>query len=817
MLETYGMLSGIAPVLSCLITITAYATLGFVGAGLLWWTLLTFAIFWLFEFSIFSWALVGVPLLIFNIKPLRRALVSSSIVGLLKKLKILPEISETEKVALEAGSTWVDSELFSGKPNFDQMQKEPYTKVSEEELRFMNNQVDTLCQMADDWEMHKNGDVTPEVWEYLKKEKFFGMIIPKKYGGLGFSAIANSETVSKISSRSTALAVNVMVPNSLGPAELLSHYGTESQKKYYLPRLAVGEEIPCFALTEPTAGSDAGAIQSTGIVFKGDDGKLYVRLTWNKRYITLAAVSTLLGLAIKLEDPENHLGKGRYLGITCVLVPADTKGVVLGKRHNPMGIPFYNCPTSGKDVVVSVDQIIGGPSGAGRGWQMLMECLAAGRAISLPAQATGGTKKLAMVTSSYASFRKQFGLSIGRFEGIEEPLARIFGLTYLLEASRIFTCGAVDQGIKPSVVSAIAKYNTTEINRTLTNDAMDILGGAAISRGPRNLVANAYIGLPISITVEGANILTRSMIIFGQGAIRCHPFAYQELKALSENDIAAFDQAFWGHVGFVIRNFVRALLLSISRGYLAKVPNGLHKKYYRKLAWASASFAFMSDLALGTYGGGLKLREKLTGRYADVLSWMYLALATIRRFEAEGQKKEHMAFLEWSLDYSFARIQDAFDGIYQNFDAPVLKWIFRGPVGLWSRINRINQEPSDKLGHKIVDLMLQPGDLRDSMTPGVFVSPDKEDSMNRYEAAFKLTYECGDIYRQLQKAVRKKRLPKGPIDVQLEKAVKEGIITQAEAEQVKRAEQVRLDAIQVDSFSADHYHTGLMEQSAMGG
>ncbi|TAJ80271.1 acyl-CoA dehydrogenase, partial [bacterium] len=558
----------------------------------------------------------------------------------------------------------------------------PYGKLSADEQSFLDNQVETLCGMMTDWELFQEFDLRPELWDYLKHEKFFGLVIPKAHGGLGFSALANSEIIAKIASRSSALAVTVMVPNSLGPGELITHYGTAQQKSHYLPRLADGRELPCFALTEPGAGSDAGSMVSSGTVFRAADGKLYVRLNWNKRYITLAAISTLLGLAVKLKDPENLLGKGTELGITCVLVPTDRKGVEISRRHNPMGVPFFNSPIEGKDVVISVDQIIGGAEGAGRGWQMLMECLAVGRSISLPALATGGAKLLLRVVGSYAATRKQFGLALEKFEGVDEPLARIAGLTYLLEASRIFTVGAVDSGIKPAVVSAIAKYNSTEIGRVLINDAMDVMAGSGISRGPRNLVANIYIGTPIGITVEGANILTRSMIIFGQGAIRCHPFAYAEVKALQGGDVKAFDRAFWGHVGFVLRNSARALLLSLSRGYLASVPSGPMRPYYRKLAWASASFSFMADIALASYGGALKLKEHITGRYADVLSWMYLATAVIQRFEAEGRIAEHRAFAEWSLQYAMTRIQIAFEGIYQNIEIPFFGWAFRGPIAL---------------------------------------------------------------------------------------------------------------------------------------
>ncbi len=745
--------------------------------------------------------------------PLRKILVSKLVMDTMDRMKLMPVISETERTALEAGSVWVDAELFSGKPDFAKVLKEPYGKVSDEEKKFIDNQCAKVCAMVTDWEIFQHGDLPKEVWDYLKKERFFGMIIPKEFGGLGFSAMGHSEVIQRLGAYSTTLCVSVMVPNSLGPAELLTHYGTQKQKDYYLPRLARGEEIPCFALTEPNAGSDAGAIVSDGVVFKGTDGQTYIRLNWNKRYITLAAVSTLVGLAIKLRDPENLLGKGKDPGITCVLVPAETPGVVLGQRHNPLGVPFYNCPTHGENVVVSIDQIIGGVDGAGRGWQMLMECLAAGRAISLPSQSVGGVKGLVRLTSSYATVRRQFNMPIGKFEGIEEPLARITGLSYLMEAARVFTVGAVDSGMKPAVVSAIAKYNQTELARKCVNDGMDILGGAAISRGPRNLIANFYIGTPISITVEGANILTRCMIIFGQGAIRCHPFAYKEVKALEAKDYGAFDHAFWGHIGHVVRNTCRSIVLSLTRGWLASVPSGPGAKYYRKLAWSSASFAIMADIAMGTLGGTLKLREKLTGRYADVLSWMYLAAATLRRYEAEGSRADHREVFEWSMQYAMQRIQEGFDGIFANFDVPVpgLGFLMRGPVGFWSRLNTLGAGPSDELGHKIAHMIQVPGATRDSLTQGVQMWQKEGDAGWRIENAFKLAHQSAEIIGRIGKAVKEKKLPKKRPTELVKEALEAKIITEAEAKVLVDANAAREDVIQVDSFTLDEFRSNLLD------
>jgi len=810
-METYGWLSEHLPVLGWLLGIVVVLGTGFVGAPLIAWTLVLAALLWLLGAPLWLFGVIVVVLALMNVVPLRRAFVSTPIARLMDKLKLMPVISETERVALEAGTTWVDAELFSGKPNFDMIRQQTYGKLSPEEQAFVDNQVQTVCSMVSDWEIYQHKDLPKEVWDYLKKEKFFGMIVPKEHGGLAFSALGHSEVIARLSTHSTTLGVTVMVPNSLGPAELLNHYGTQAQKDYYLPRLARGEEIPCFGLTEPNAGSDAGGIQSTGVVFRGQDGKLAVKLNWDKRYITLAAVSTIIGLAIKLLDPENLLGKGQDLGITCMLVPSNTAGVVLGRRHNPMGVPFFNCPTKGHDVVVPIDQIIGGVDGAGRGWQMLMECLAAGRAISLPSQAAGGAKGLARLASAYSVVRRQFGISIGKFEGIEEPLARITGLSYLMEAARVYTIGAVDNGMKPAVISAIAKYNQTELARKLVNDTMDILGGAAISRGPRNMVANSYIGTPISITVEGANILTRTMIIFGQGAIRCHPFAYKEVKALMEKDYVAFDRAFWGHIGHVVRNSFRSFLLSVTRGRLAAVPSGPGAKYYRKLAWASASYAIMSDVAMGTLGGSLKLREKLTGRYADVLSWMYLATAVLRRYEAEGSRAEHRDVFEWAMQYSMAQIQAAFDGIFANFDVPGVGWLFRGPVAFWARINSLGALPSDRLGHKLAHQIQEPGAFRDALTTGIVFSARPDDPGAKLERAFKLAHESAAVMHRITQASKKKLLPKKRANLLVREALEAKIITPEEARMLEEAEATREDVIQVDSFTLDEFKPTLLD------
>lgn len=732
----------------------------------------------------------------------------------MKSLGFLPQISQTERVALEAGVVWVESDLFSGSPDFRKINKEPYPNLTEEEQAFLDGPVEEFCNMIRDWDIWKDRDFPPEAWAHLKKNKFFGMIIPKEYGGLGFSALCHSEVISKVASRSIPANVTIMVPNSLGPAELLVHYGTEEQRKKYLPKLATGEYLPCFALTEPGAGSDAGAIQSEGVLFKGADGKLQIKLNWNKRWITLAAISNILGLAFKLKDPENLLGRGEDLGITCALIPTETKGVIVGRRHDPLGVPFYNCPTQGVDVIVSVDAIVGGLDGAGRGWKMLMECLSAGRGISLPAQSCGGVKFATRVVSNHAVIRKQFGLSIGKFEGIEEPLARIAGFNYLIESFRRFTLGALDKGIKPPVITAIAKYHSTELARQVVTDGMDIMGGSAISRGPRNLLAHLYISTPIAITVEGANILTRTLIIFGQGALRAHPYAFKELNALENNNLKEFDRAFWGHVGHVINNIFRVLLLSLSRGRLASgVTGGAVGRYYKKLSWVSATFALLADIAMASLGGKLKQKEKITGRFADILSWMYMLSSVLRRFEADGRRKEDLPFVHYCMKYGFTEIQLAFNGIFANMKVPGLTWLFRGPLQVINGLNSLSEDVSDKLTQEICGLILTDSEQRDRLTEGVFIPSDINEAFGRQEHAFKTVIKAEAAERKIRKAVRDKVLPKMKIHMLIDQAVQKNIINDAERKLIIESTTVRMNAIQVDDFTQEEYMSGPMQQT----
>ncbi|HVJ66236.1 MAG TPA: acyl-CoA dehydrogenase [Bdellovibrionota bacterium] len=779
--------------------------LGFVGAPIVIWAVFAAGLLWMAGATATCWTVFAVLAALFLPTPIRAYLLSLPVMKLLKALKILPKISETEKVALKAGDVWVESELFSGKPSFKNLMNQHYPQLTAEEQAFLDGPCEQLCKMAEDYKIWKEGDMSKEMWAFTKKSGFLGLIIPKEYGGRGFSALGHSAVIAKLSTRSLAASISVMVPNSLGPAELLLHYGTDAQKKKYLPKLATGEEIPAFGLTEPNAGSDAGAISASGDVFKGDDGKLYIKLNWNKRYITLAAIATTLGLAFKLRDPNNLLGKGTEIGITCALVPTNLPGVTHDRRHDPLGVPFFNCPTQGKDVIISIDQIIGGAEWAGRGWQMLMESLAAGRGISLPAQATGGLKYIYRVASAHAKVRKQFGLSISNFEGIQEPLARIGGYTYMLEAARLYTLGAIDNHIKPPVVTAMCKYNFTEIGRRTMNDAMDILGGAAISKGPRNLLAHMYIATPISVTVEGANILTRTLIVFGQGALRAHPYAVKEVDAVEANNVPAFDKAFFGHLGHVFRNTVRALLLTLTRGWLI-VPYRMHgvARYYQKLAWASASFAFLTDVAMGALGGQLKVKGKLTGRFADVLSNMYLATATLKRYEQEGFRKEDYPFVRWSLDTCFNNIQMAFDGLYSNFDAPLVGWLFKGPIAAWGRVNSFGYPPSDFAEVKIAKRMSVPSEQRLRHTEGIYAPTDaSSEQFARLEKAMDLTVKSDAIARKVRKAVKKGELKKAPATVLYKNALEAKVIDQAEFNVMAETVTMVNDAMAVDDFPAD--------------
>jgi alkylation response protein AidB-like acyl-CoA dehydrogenase len=724
-------------------------------------------------------------------------------------------MNQTEKDALEAGDVWWDGELFRGNPDWNQLLSFPKPELTKEERDFVDNQVEHLCKLVNDWKViHEDKDLPPEAWEYMKKEGFLGMIIPKEYGGKGFSAFAHSTVVSKLATRSGSLSVSVMVPNSLGPAELLLHYGTDEQKNYYLPRLAKGEEIPCFALTAPEAGSDAGAIPDTGIVCMGEyQGKevLGIRLNWNKRYITLAPVATVLGLAFKLYDPEGLLGDQEELGITCALIPTNHEGVEVGNRHYPMGQAFMNGPTRGKDVFIPIDWIIGGKEYAGKGWRMLVECLSAGRGISLPSSATATGKLSYRLTGAYSVIRKQFKTSIAHFQGVEEALARIAGHTYQLEAMRIMTAGAVDLSCKPSVVTAIAKYHMTEMARKVIQDAMDIHGGRAVIMGERNYLASGYMSMPISITVEGANILTRNLMIFGQGAVRCHPFVFREMQAANNPDEKAgldqFDSLFFRHVGYGVSNFIRTITLGLTGGKIVKKPvAGKTGSYYQQLTRMSSALAMVSDLSMMIFGGDLKRLERLSARLGDVLSHLYIASTVLKYYEDNGRPLSDLPYVEWCMQKSLYEIQQAFIYFFENLPMRWLGRVLKRIVFPWGA----NYEmPSDRLDHEIVKAMLSDNELRDRLTKDIYIGQSDDDPAGRIENAFKKILAAAPVEKALRNAMKEGKLTSArTIQETVETAVAAGIITQEEANLYLAAEAARDDAIQVDDYSKEYIATG---------
>ncbi|HEY2628274.1 MAG TPA: acyl-CoA dehydrogenase, partial [Usitatibacter sp.] len=748
------------------------------------------------------WVAVAIFAVISIIKPIRRLVVTGPIFGVYKK--ILPQISQTEQEALDAGSIWWDADLFTGRPDWQKMFDYPEARLSGEEQAFVDGPVEELCSMLDEWDItHNRMDLPPEVWKFIREKGFLGIIIPKSFGGLGFSAYAHSEIVTKISTRSGTCAVTVMVPNSLGPAELLIHYGTEEQKNYYLPRLAKGLEIPCFALTNPEAGSDAGAIPDFGIVCKGmHEGKevLGLRLTWEKRYITLGPVATILGLAFKLYDPEKLLGPEEDIGITLALIPTSHKGVNIGRRHIPLSAAFMNGPNDGKDVFIPMTWVIGGEKQVGKGWRMLVECLAAGRAVSLPSMSMAAGKLASRATGAYARVRAQFRTPIGKFEGVEEPLARIGGNTYMMDATRRMTMSALDLGEKPSVISAICKYHMTERMRTIVNDAMDIHGGKGIMMGPNNYLGHAYGAIPIAITVEGANILTRSLIIFGQGAIRCHPFVLKEIAAAGANDLKAFDDALFGHMQFTVSNAARAFYLGLTGGETVSVPGAPEtRRYLQMMTRFSAAFALLSDISMFVIGGSLKRREKISARLGDILSLLYIGSATIKRYHDEGRQKEDRPLLDWAMYDTFFRLQVAIDGVLDNFPSRfVASWLrmLAFPKGL-----TLNA-PFDKVGGKVAAILLTPGSARDRLTRGAYIPRDVNDVVGRLEFAMEATIKADPIEAKVRAAVKEGKLPQRDLSVRRTAAVAQGIITQDEMDHLEYADRLRRDVVMVD----DHEH-----------
>lgn len=775
------------------------------GFGVKWWLAIITIYCLPLNLGVGFWLVYLTLIAILLIPNLRKNLISKSIILAIKKLNLLPKISETEKIALTSGTVWVDGQLFSGKPDFKWIWSQKYPKLTKEEEDFLNHEVEEVCNLCIDYQVYHNRDLPKEVWRYLKDHKFFGMIIAKEYGGLGFSAYAHSSVIQKLASRSVPLAITAMVPNSLGPAELLHHYGTKEQRDYYLPRLASGIEIPCFALTEAGAGSDATSITASGVLFKDENGEVKIRLNWSKRYITLGAVATIIGLAFQLYDPDKILSEHENIGITCALIPHDTKGVRLGRRHDPLATPFINSPINGDNVVIGLDNIIGGKDGLGKGWKMLMECLAAGRSISLPSTASGGSKLVTRVVSAYSIVRRQFGLSIAKFEGIEEVLAKIASKTYIIDALRSFSAGGIDLGAKPAVISAIAKYHATEMFRKVINHGMDIAGGSGIIRGERNLLANAYFSAPISITVEGANIMTRSLIQFGQGAIMCHPYAYKEMVALEQNNVADFDRAFFSHIGHLVQNLGRSISLSLTRGYLHNsASKGIIAKYERKIAWASATFALLADIAIARFGGDLKRKEKLNGRFGDILSAMYMAICIIKKFDHDGQKQEDIVVFEYAMKELFSDMQLAIEGIYQNIFSGWLKYLLL-PFAYFARLNAFLCPASDKLSHQLAKTLTTNHDFCNSLTAGIFIPKDKNQALGRLENALNLFEKSSAAIEKIKLAIRDKILPKKRIEDLITEAVEKSVIDQLESNLLKEAFIAIEDAVLVDEYSLEDY------------
>jgi acyl-CoA dehydrogenase len=749
--------------------------------------------------------------MVFNIPALRRPILSRPLLTLFKQM--LPPLSATEREALEAGTVGWDGELFSGAPDWQKLLAWPPPQLTPTEQAFLDGPVEELCRMLDDWQIVElDKDLPPAVWQFLKEQRFFGMIIPKEYGGLGFSVLAHSTVIMKIASRSVTAAVTAMVPNSLGPAELLLHYGTTAQKDHYLPLLAIGKEIPCFALTGPEAGSDAAAIPDRGVVCRGlHEGReiVGIRLNWEKRYITLGPVATLIGLAFKLFDPDRLLEGREEIGITLALIPADTPGITIGSRHMPLDIPFQNGPNSGTDVFIPIDWIIGGPERAGQGWRMLMECLGVGRSISLPALSTGAGKLACRAVGAYARIRRQFKLPIGQLEGVEEPLARMAGITYLMEAARVMTCGAVDRGEKPSVLSAIVKQSLTEGMRQVVNDAMDVQGGSGICLGPRNLLGRAYQSIPIGITVEGANILTRTMIIFGQGAVRCHPYVLREIRAVADPDpvrgLNDFDRAFFGHAGFTISTAARALWLGLGGGRLLPVPGGPCRRLLQITSRLSTAFVLAADAAMIIIGSGLKRKEKLSGRLADILANLYLVSAAIKQFEDHGRPHDELPLLEWACADCFRKIQVAFSGLFDNFPnrpAALLLRLTAFPLGMPAFA------PSDRLGHRAASVLLAPSVARDRLTAGIFIPTTADEPLGRLDAALHKVIAAETVERKVRDAVKSGQITSGSDDQILQGALQRGIITAAEAAIVAAALAARREVIRVDDFPADYWRKG---------
>ena len=755
---------------------------------------------------VFLWAMFGL-MIVPNLVELRREKITKPLLDVYRKL--LPSMSDTEREALEAGSVWWDGELFSGMPEWERLMSFPAPELSEEEQAFIDGPCEDLCRMLDDWDVcHERADMPKEVWDYIIEHRFFAMIIPKQYGGLEFSAYANAMVIAKLASRSPTASSTIGVPNSLGPAELLLHYGTEEQKNHYLPGLAAGTEIPCFALTSPQAGSDAASLIDSGVICKGKwNGKQItgIRLNWDKRYITLAPVATVVGLAFKLYDPDHLIGDRDEYGITAALIPTDLPGVTVGRRHHPMTIAFLNGPTTGEDVFVPLDVIIGGQDMAGKGWKMLVELLSVGRAITLPSTAAGGGQAASYASGAYTKIRKQFNTSIANFEGVGEALARIAGRTYIMNAAVSVTAGAIDQGEKPAVPSAILKYHCTELGRKVANDTMDVHGGKALSMGPNNYIARGYMASPIAITVEGANILTRSLIIFGQGAIRCHPFVLPEMQAASDEDtdrgLLDFDRALFGHIGYAISNLARSFFLALTHAKFSRVPlNTPTRRYYQNINRYSAAFALASDFAMLTLGGALKKRELLSARLGDVLSSMYLASAVLKHFENEGRRATDLPLVEWSVRTLMYQAQEALHAFLRNFPN---RWVATFLRAFIFPRGRTYTAPSDELGRKVVELMTRSGEARERLSRQAYTALEPGNPLGQLQEALELAEKFSPMERRLRQAQKEGLIQSDYLGDQIGEAGRAGVIGKAEAAELHEYHAKVAALLAVDDFASE--------------
>jgi acyl-CoA dehydrogenase len=761
----------------------------------------------------FLW-LAFLPVALLNVVPLRIRFLSRPFLRVYKRM--LPSMSSTEREALEAGTVWWDGELFTGHPDWAKLLDATPARLSTEEQAFIDGPCEELCRMLDEWDItHKRADLPPEVWDFLKRRGFFAMIIPKKYGGLGFSAYAHSCVLAKIASRSTVACSTVAVPNSLGPAELLLHYGTEQQKNHYLPRLARGDDIPCFGLTAPRAGSDAASIPDTGVVCRGSyQGRdtLGIRLNFSKRYITLAPVATVVGLAFRLFDPDRLLGGDKTdHGITVALIPSGTPGLRIGRRHFPLNIPFQNGPVEGRDVFVPLDAIVGGPGMAGQGWRMLVEQLSVGRCISLPSNSTGGSKGVVYSTGAYARIRRQFNTPIGRFEGVESVIARMAGMTYIMDAARSVTAAAIDAGHKPAVPSGILKYHCTEMGRAVINDAMDVQGGKGICLGPKNYLGRGYQLTPIGVTVEGANILTRNLIIFGQGAVRCHPWVLKEMNAARDTDrrrgLADFDRALMGHIGYTISNAVRSLLRALTLSRIVKAPvSGPTARYFEHINRFSASFAFATDVAMLSLGGYLKKKENLSARLGDVLSCMYLASMVLKHYEDQGRKEEDLPLVEYACRMLLYRAQEQLHSFLRNF--PV-RWLagfmrlFIFPRGL------TYFAPGDRLGRKVAELVTSPTAARERLCHGAYTTLEPTNHLGLVQEAMVLAVAAEPLLKKVRVEGEKTgRVTALDLPGQVDQAEAAGILDAAEAGMLREYDRKVMDIIHVDDFDAAELAAG---------